>query len=781
MTGLVLLSGLHSTTCVKYRRPGLSCISTHSCTCYKAMTVVDCSKRQLTHIPNIPDSAVSLNLDKNNLTSIQSRAFSNLTKLKVLKLNHNFIEKVEPFAFEGLDNIIKIEMRKNQIKVLANQSFANIPSLTNLSLAYNKIEYISTDVFDGTSGIIKLVLDGNKFVTVPSTIGYQPNLRKLGLFTNKIVNCTFPSHYWNGSKDLSINLSQNKITRLENRTFSPFVGSSATKLILANNKIRTIAAGTFTHFQSVASLRLASNPLTISAIKNVASGVSTKSLAKLDLSGIFSSEREFYHGLSFFKNTPIKVLKLCRNSIKHLKDNVFKDFKFTKILFLSKNKIAQISNETLTNLHALVELKLDNNMFTSFPRHLPASLEYLTLRGNQITVLRSNDASYLHNLTMLFLGQNEIGKLENDAFNGLVNLQKLKLDKNKIGVLSGSIFKPLIKLRYLHLGDNNLHQIFQVLFEPLRSLQKLYLSGNQCGRMQANTFGNLTSLRHLHLERNNLSSYFAGQYGAQLLEGLTKLKEIHASSNNIHALSYALLRDQESLEIMKLDHNLISGWGSSLFKNSKNLTKLDISYNQMPVISKDNLYDLNNVEEIRLNNNPFVCNCDLLWFREWMDRTSIQLPYKHSYKCHGPEDWQGKLLTEFTKDKISCKFSANYVYAIVGSVLNSMVSVIFIYRNRWRLRLRLYLLSKRGRLFIKRIKSQAQRTHYRAIDCDGDQYLYDAYISCSDNDYDWVIHHLLPGVDNGRYDNETIYGGDFKLYFDPRDFDPGKLIRLKNK
>ena len=65
-----------------------------------------------------------------------------------------------------------------------------------------------------------------------------------------------------------------------------------------------------------------------------------------------------------------------------------------------------------------------------------------------------------------------------------------------------------------------------------------------------------------------------------------------------------------------------------------------------------------------------------------MDRTSVLLLYKHSYKCHGPEDWQGKLLTEFTKDKISCKFRANYVYAIVGSVLTSMLSGIFIYRNR---------------------------------------------------------------------------------------------------
>ena len=71
--------------------------------------------------------------------------------------------------------------------------------------------------------------------------------------------------------------------------------------------------------------------------------------------------------------------------------------------------------------------------------------------------------------------------------------------------------------------------------------------------MQANTLNNLTSLRILHLEKNNLSSYFAGQYGAQLFNGLTELRDIHISSNNIQALSVTLLTDQVSLEVLKVD------------------------------------------------------------------------------------------------------------------------------------------------------------------------------------------------------------------------------------
>ena len=67
-----------------------------------------------------------------------------------------------------------------------------------------------------------------------------------------------------------------------------------------------------------------------------------------------------------------------------------------------------------------------------------------------------------------------------------------------------------------------------------------------------------------------------------------------------------------------------------------------------------------------------------------------------------------------------------------------------------------------------------QNPNDEAINDDGRQDIYDAYISCNDLDYDWVLQHLLPGVDNGHYDDD-LFGGDFKLYFDPRDQEPGNF------
>ena len=288
-------------------------------------------------------------------------------------------------------------------------------------------------------------------------------------------------------------------------------------------------------------------------------------------------------------------------------------------------------------------------------------------------------------------------------------------------------------------------------------------------------FEPLTSLRYLHLERNNLGDVFAGKYGGRLFKGLQELEEIYITNNNIRTLHESLFQDQISLKILKIGDNKLSGWGPGLFKFTKNLMKLDINHNQIPVLSESNMQHLYNLKEINLRDNPFVCNCDLLWFRGWIDITTVHLTKKKSFRCYSPEEWRGKPLLEFSKDKIQCTFFSKYV--IVGSVsaalFISLVSVILVYRNRWRLRLRLYLLSKRGRHFLGNLRPQAQRANYGAINDHHEEGAYDAYISCSEDDNDWVLHHLLPGIDNGRYDDDNIFGGDFKLNYDHRDFYPG--------
>ena len=306
-------------------------------------------------------------------------------------------------------------------------------------------------------------------------------------------------------------------------------------------------------------------------------------------------------------------------------------------------------------------------------------------------------------------------------------------------------------------------------------MRTLDLRDNKCKYVHQNVFKAMVSLIILHLERNNLSYSFTGRFGKQLFTGLNDLQELYITENNVEMLSDSLLKDQRNLKFLKMDKNKISGWSPNMFRFTKQLKKLDISHNQIAVLGEDRLRYLNQIEEINFQDNPFACNCDLLWFREWIDRTSVRLPNKETYKCCSPEEWCGKHLITFSRDKINCEDFSKYI--ILGSVsrtlLVSVITVTFLYRNRWRLRLRIYHISKRGNLFLRMLKAHARMgNNYGAIN--DNQGLYDAYISCSEYDNDWVLHHLLPGIDDGKYDDDTIFGGDFKLYYDPRDFDPGE-------
>ena len=375
------------------------------------------------------------------------------------------------------------------------------------------------------------------------------------------------------------------------------------------------------------------------------------------------------------------------------------------------------------------------------------------------------------------LSHNNIHRIGHKTFKGLANLALLDLTHNKIGGVALSYFTPLQNLTTLRLGGNKI-RVFksdQSSSERLASMRNLDLRDNKCDYVHENVFTSMVSLEILHMERNSLSYLFTGRYGKQIFTGLNNLKELFITDNNVESISDSLLKDQINLKVLKMDRNKISGWGPNMFRFTKNLKKLDISHNQILFLDKDRLQHLNQLEEINFRDNPFACNCYLLWFREWIDRTSVQLAYKETYKCRSPEEWRGKQLMTFSRDKINCEDLSKYIIvgSVSGTLLVSVLTVTFLYRSRWRLRLRIYLISKRGKLFLRMLKAHARMgNNYGAIN--GNQGLYDAYISSSEYDNDWVRLHLLPGIDDGKYHDDTMFGGDFKLYYDPRDFDPGE-------
>ena len=750
------------------------CPGLPKCDCNIATTIVYCRNKTFSSIPQIPRTARRLHLEDNDISRIPARGFANLFALTDLFLTNNKIVDIGPNAFKNLTNLKYIGLAGNQLSRLDNNSFANIPNLQRLNLFNNRINIIAPNAFNRTSNILEFDLEANHLAHIPA-LGHQPRLKELDLHRNVIVNVTFPTSYRTTSGEIGIDLSSNKIDIIQNASFNSLRNTNLTYLHLSDNKIKYVESGAFSQVSAIMALRLKHNPLTRQALQNIAFGLSGKPRMSLDVSGIFYTNEQLQIFLCSFRSISLKLLRLRENHITALTDGMFKEIGQLRELDMAKNKIASVQESSFEGVTGLITLNLVDNELENIPKGLPPSLQQLYLNKNKLSEIKMDDFTHLLKLRRLILRDNQIVNLENGAFNGLTGLRKLDLAANKIKQIPGKLFKPLRNLTHLDISKNKLESIrfLRNRFKSLCSLRVFNMADNLCSYVQPNIFQSMKYLEILNLAKNKLGCLFTGKGAETTFKGLKHLKEIYITNNNLDTISEAAFNDQTELQVLKVDGNKISHFSPNLFRFTKSLKSLDLSQNKISVLTKDNMKYLQNLQNLNLAKNQFSCDCALRWFRDWMDRTNVVLLNSEEYRCNGPKEWRGKRLLDFNRSKIDCSFFSKY--DIIGTTLAgiacTLLAVTCVYRNRWRLRLRLYLISKRGKHFVRNIRGENQYRNYGTINDDGTRY--DAYVSCSEYDKPWALQRLLPGIDNGQLNDDTPFGGDFKLYYDDRDSEAG--------
>ena len=833
---------------------GYKCPKLPQCYCNKEVTSVDCRSRNLTSIPDIPSTALRLDLSYNNISTLPARVFSKLSKLLDLNLRSNKIYTVAPGTFDKLTSIQTLDLSFNRINTVAPGTFDKLTSIQTLDLSHNRINTVAPGTFDKLTSIQTLDLSYNEINTVaPGTFDKLTSIQTLYLRGNGI-NTVAPGTFDKLTSIQTLDLSVNEINTVAPGTFDKL--TSIQTLDLSDNKINTVAPGTFDKLTSIQTLDLSHN-----WINTVAPGTFDKltSIQTLDLSHNWINT---VAPGTFDKLTSIQTLDLSHNWINTVAPGTFDKLTSIQTLDLSVNKIRTVAPGTFDKLTSIQTLDLSvNEINTVAPGTFDklTSIQTLDLSHNWINTVAPGTFDKLTSIQTLDLSHNWINTVAPGTFDKLTSIQTLDLSVNEINTVAPGTFDKLTSIQTLDLSDNKINTVAPGTFDKLTSIQTLGLRYNPLGTEALTNIAD--GLSRKHLTRLDLSGVFRTQerlktrlsvlmnisiislglcsrfssfiseivleeYRNVIIIRLTEFELFQFSklkfpgTNNLlwidlaemrfttfpkylpDSLQFLDLQGNQIKQIMTpetrynlgnlkrliLTNNTIAYLRSGALSGLGNLQVLDLALNVIPVITESNLHGLNNLQELNLTGNQFICNCDLLWFRDWIDSTSIVLPGKDSYTCHGPQEWQGKPLLDFTKDKSNCSFFTKYIfiskYAILGSVSAALficvISGIFVYRNRWRLRLRLYLLSKRGRFFLKNVRAHEQRANYGAINDDRDQGLYDAYISCSENDHEWVLQHLLPDIDNDRLDDDNIFGGDFKLYYDPRDKDPGKSCTPKN-
>ncbi|XP_070209298.1 toll-like receptor 2 [Littorina saxatilis] len=519
-----------------------------------------------------------------------------------------------------------------------------------------------------------------------------------------------------------------------------FVNASNIRVLdISNNHLTYLQGGVFSPIPNLVSLIIDDNPITYDSIAHLFSLPSLKNLSASHCglgplpSDVFGDIDTIIEGLYLFGNriNPLNLTEL--SPLKHL-----------KWINVAQNGITTF---VIDNPIGLVELDVSSNALYTFPStcmngtSLFPELTRFDVSANRMHALDSYSIC-LPEVDFLILSDNSFGSMDDGAFSDehFPSLKYLFLENNIYRLVVYEKMFSNTKLTELVLNNNNIHfgdltSVLSDAFAHCTSLTVLYLDGNNFegvdGERFQQLFGHLP-LTYLSMRRCQMSGIFKNTFAP--LSGLIRLD---------------------------LRSNRITNIPDGAFDLHPNLTDLYLSQNTISVVRETTFSESTRTQFVKLllGYNPFVCSCDLLWFRTWL-ASNRSLFYEFEfldppqYNC---TNIPGKMVEHFTMVHQACLLSREA--SIQVTVISSLSFFVFtvaslLFRYRWHLRLILYEVF-RGRRHIRQRRLMAGN------------FTYDVFVSYASEDLPWVREHLMPELEDRL---------GLSLCVHERDFIPGKNI-----
>lgn len=297
---------LHNASQLYLRSNSLSTLKLINC------SIQDVSGEFLKGFPNLTE----LDLSYNRLEEIYK--FPSLTKLTIINLEHNFINRIHYDAFMQLIKLDRLILNKNyKLRILnVTSNYLKVLEATSCN-----IEYIN---LNETINLRNLLLNSNSLYYVP----YLP-----------LVNLTY------------LDLSKNKISIIEKNRFRKL--ESLKYLLLSYNRITDVHYDTFgTNF------RLIMLDLSYNYINDLIK-IKSDSLLILNMT---NCEIVTLDSDCLIRMPYLKKLILSENRLSKLPNNLKSDL---DVLNLSSCRIVSINNLTFASMKHLRELYLTGNRLSS--------------------------------------------------------------------------------------------------------------------------------------------------------------------------------------------------------------------------------------------------------------------------------------------------------------------------------------------------------------------------------------------------------------------------------
>lgn len=589
------------------------------------------------------------------------------------------------------------------------------------------------------------------------------------------LNCT--SFYEKG--ELNIDCSRKNLTKIPD-----LIPTNTVYLNLCHNRIKEIPNNIFQHFSNLIVLDLSFNKLhTI----NQQTFTGLKNLRRLQINNnnLGYNTRQFPPG-SFRSLRSLTHLCIQQNN-KFLEDAalIFPDKTISDLTMLEKLELDMYNDDkgnkvilgkgysSLQNLHSLrfedCNIFLEKNTFkyTQNLSHLYFSnclevvfktpnvfSKLLQLRVFQLSIMYSWYSELQLNNLILSVSKSSIEILVLNSileWNATFNYNEI----NNALILH----KPPI--RELTLANNSGIVFLTAERVPVpTSLQKLDFSGNSFQQISLN----LTYVKYLNLEENNLGNYLAEN--TYMLTQDSILEYISLSSNSICKLNSEIFNQQPYLKFIDLSFNFLTNVHFDLSSVTQlqilNLTNNSITFlDDLSMLNIEKALMKSSNAKIDLSNNLIQCTCNRLRFLKWMLRNQKHLINFSQYMCITVNG--SKVVSYSFEEKINhlhadcTRFFNMVIIGIMSFAIFSFIGVlltVIVYRKRQKLR---YIYYRAKFTFTSKLN----------FNKDLGEYHYDAFVSYSENDRNFVINDCIQNLEKD---------GHLKLCLHERDFTPGEDI-----
>ena len=279
-------------------------------------------------------------------------------------------------------------------------------------------------------------------------------------------------------------------------------------------------------------------------------------------------------------------------------------------------------------------------------------------------------------------------------------------------------------------------------------IKNLNLTKWRCTHLNATFLSSISTLETLTFQDADLSEGLKNDPNGLFLKGLYKLTNLDLGKNKLNNLHDAIFYDQTfSLRNLYIQDNAFRHIPKAMQK-VKGLQLCDIRNNELSTLSDYDMDILDACEEatIRISRNPFDCTCESLQMIKWIGKNKPRIEDFDDIYCI-----QGVKLKNITVNirhfELKClstfwlEFSASLSIVLILTI--TIIAICYRYRVFFEY------------LYIILVSSRPKKNHTK------DNYEFDAFISYSNKDYNWVVNTLYKRLTQEMNMKVSIHDKDF--------------------